>query len=85
MKLLTCIKGETKIAGLKLVGKEISSCWYQANIYGKNELFISQHFTSYSCILILPVPIPGEEGKLTQTYIFTLPSRASKGFMKVFF
>ena len=33
--------------------------------------------------LTLPVPIPDEEKKLTQTFIFTLICGASKVFMKV--
>ena len=33
--------------------------------------------------LILPVPIPDEEKKLTEIFIFTRLCGASKGFMKV--
>ena len=32
--------------------------------------------------LALLVPIPGEEKKLSQIFIFTLPCGVSKGFMK---
>ena len=35
-------------------------------------------------MLTLPVPIPDEEKKLTQIFIFTLLYGASKGFIKVF-
>ena len=34
--------------------------------------------------LILPVPIPDEEKKLTEIFIFTRLCGAPKGFMKVF-
>ena len=35
-------------------------------------------------IITLPVPIPDDERKLTQFFIFTLLCGASKGFMKPF-
>ena len=35
-------------------------------------------------MLTLPVPIPDEEKKFSQTFIFTLLCVAAKGFMKAF-
>ena len=37
---------------------------------------------TYMIVLTLPVPMPDEEKKLTQIFIFTLLCGTSKGFMK---
>ena len=40
--------------------------------------------SEYLLQLILPVPIPDEERKLTQVFILSLLCGASKGFIKFF-
>ena len=43
---------------------------------------VSGVFITAIIYLTLPVPIPDEKKKLTEIFIFTLLSGASKGFMK---
>ena len=40
---------------------------------------------TFKVSLALPVPIPDDEKKFSQIFIFTLLCGASKGFMKVLF
>ena len=42
------------------------------------------NWSKFKNILTLPVPIPAEEKKLSEIFIFTLLCGASKGFMKAF-